>query len=200
MHVVHCFALLCIAVHCFARCAVHIRHYCALFTWWCWDITFRALWSPCRAQHGGTQAWAALGGWHVTTTWPDQPLQKYWKTPSLDFYFPYLSERVRKTMCGLNKQDLQGPKRKDKHCGKLLPSICKKSRNVNHLNQEKWDVCQHLTFSPAVTTFLIKILRLEKSHVDVPKSHAMDLRIKDDQNVVLEGFQRSCHENCRHKV
>ena len=103
-------------------------------------------------------------------------------------------------MCGLNKQDLQGPKRKDKHCGKLLPSICKKSRNVNHLDQEKWDVCQHLTFSPAVTTFLIKILRLEKSHVDVPKSHAMDLRIKDDQNVVLEGFQRSYHENCSHKV
>ena len=103
-------------------------------------------------------------------------------------------------MCGLNKQDLQGPKRKDKHCGKLLPSICKKSRNVNHLDQEKCDVCQHLTFSPAVTTFLIKILRLGKSHVDVPMSHAKDLRIEDDQNVVLEGFQRTYRKNCSYKV
>ena len=101
-------------------------------------------------------------------------------------------------MCGLNKQDLQAPK--ISLAESSSPSICKKSRNVNHLDQEKWDVCQHLTFSPAVTTFLIKILRLGKSHVDVPKSHAMDLRIEDDQNVVLEGFQRSYHENISYKV
>ena len=142
------------------------------------------------------EPWAALGGWHVTTTWPGQPIQKYWNKLS---FSP--CERVRKTICGLNKQDLQGSQ-----TGKISlaesssPSICKKSRNVNHLDQEKWDVCQHLTFSPAVTTFLIKILRLGKSHVDVPKSHTMDLRIQDNQNVVLEGFQRSYHENCSHKI
>ena len=148
------------------------------------------------------EPWAALGGWHVTPIWPDQPLQKYWKTPSLDFYFPYLSERVRKTMCGwnINKACCKSRRGKISLAGSSSPSICKKSRNVNHLDQEKWDVCQHLTFSPAVTTFLIKILRLGKSHVDVPKSHTMDLRIQDNQNVVLEGSQRSYHENCSHKI